>query len=84
MVGSIMVTRRRMGSGSASRGRRDAQTLSMTSTAKRAPKKARTRTSLIGVTIYQADLEPSPRGRKLLEALEHVTSAISPGLDRSF
>jgi hypothetical protein len=30
----------------------------------------RTRTSLVGVTIYQPDLKPSPVGRKLLEALE--------------
>lgn len=30
----------------------------------------RTRTSLVGMTIYQADVEPSPQGRKLLEALE--------------
>jgi hypothetical protein len=29
----------------------------------------RTRTSLIGMTIYQPDIEPSPRGRKLLEGL---------------
>jgi hypothetical protein len=41
--------------------------------AKRAPLKAtstRTRTSLVGMTIYQPDLKPSPVGRKLLEALE--------------
>lgn len=31
---------------------------------------ARTRTSLIGATIYQPDLKPSSVGRKLLEALE--------------
>lgn len=40
-----------------------------------APKRARVRTSLIGVTIYQPDLEPSPRGRRLLEALERMYSA---------
>jgi hypothetical protein len=33
-------------------------------------KRARTRTSLIGMTIYQPDLKPSAKGRKLLEALE--------------
>jgi len=32
--------------------------------------KPRTRTSLVGATIYQPDLKPSPAGRKLLEALE--------------
>jgi len=30
----------------------------------------RTRTSLVGMTIYQPDLKPSPVGQKLLEALE--------------
>ena len=40
-----------------------------------AANKARTRTSLIGVTIYQPDLEPSPRGRKLLEALDSMYKA---------
>ena len=30
----------------------------------------RTRDLLIGATIYQPDLKPSPVGRKLLEALE--------------
>jgi hypothetical protein len=84
MVGLIMVTRQGTGTGSASRARRDAHTLSMTSSVKRAPKKARTRTTLIGVTIYQPDLEPNPRGRKLLEALAHLTSGISPGSDGSF
>jgi hypothetical protein len=34
-----------------------------------AANKARTRTSLIGVTIYKPDLEPSPRGRKLSHCL---------------
>jgi hypothetical protein len=33
-------------------------------------KRARTRTSLIGMTIYQPDLEPSAIGRKLLDALD--------------
>jgi hypothetical protein len=66
MVALIMVTRRRLGSGSESRGRRDAHT----SRVKHAPKKPRTRTSLFGVTIYQPDIEPSPLGRKLLDALE--------------
>ena len=65
-----MVTRRRMGGSSASRGKSDADTLSMMSSVKRAPKKARMRTTLIGVTIYQPDLEPSPLGRRLLEALD--------------
>jgi hypothetical protein len=32
-------------------------------------KPARTRTSLIGVKIYQPDVEPSAKGRKLLYAL---------------
>jgi hypothetical protein len=32
---------------------------------------ARTRTSLVGATIYQPDLKPSAVGRKLLEALEN-------------
>jgi hypothetical protein len=66
MVALVMVTKRRLGSGSASGGGRGDHTNSVT----RAPKKARTRTSLIGVTIYQPDLEPSPIGRKLLAALE--------------
>lgn len=30
----------------------------------------RTRTSIVGATIYQPDLKPSPVGQKLLEALE--------------
>jgi hypothetical protein len=34
------------------------------------PKRARTRTSLIGMTIYQPDLEPSDIGRRLLVALD--------------
>lgn len=33
-------------------------------------KRARTRTSLIGMTIYQPDIEPSAIGRKLLDALD--------------
>jgi hypothetical protein len=32
--------------------------------------KPRTRTSLVGTTIYQPDIKPSSLGRKLLEALE--------------
>jgi hypothetical protein len=32
--------------------------------------KPRTRTSLVGATIYQPDLKPSPVGQRLLEALE--------------
>jgi len=32
--------------------------------------RAQTRTSLIGVTIYQPDVEPSAKGRRLLEALD--------------
>jgi C-terminal processing protease CtpA/Prc len=39
-----------------------------------APKKARTRPSLTGVTIYQPDTEPSPIGRKLFAALESTYS----------
>ena len=34
------------------------------------PIRARTRTSIVGMTIYMPDIEPSARGRKLLEALE--------------
>jgi hypothetical protein len=67
-----MVTRRRMGSGSASRNNRDAYSTSMKGSVKRAPKKARTRTTLTGMTIYQPDFEPSPRARKLLEALDSI------------
>ena len=37
-------------------------------------KRARTRTSLIGMTIYQPDLEPSARGRRLLDALNGAES----------
>ena len=37
-----------------------------------APKRARVRTSIKGATIYQPDLEPSPRGRRLLEALDRM------------
>jgi hypothetical protein len=35
-------------------------------------KSARTRTSLIGVTIYQPDVEPSAQGRRLLDALNSI------------
>jgi hypothetical protein len=35
-------------------------------------KRARTRTSLIGMTIYQPDIKPSALGRKLLDALDTV------------
>jgi len=66
MIASIMVTKRRLGCGSASHGGRDAHT----STVTRARMKVRTRTPLIGVTIYQPDLEPSTKGRKLLDALD--------------
>ena len=38
-------------------------------------KRARTRTSLIGATIYQPDLEPSAKGRRLPEALDSILSA---------
>jgi hypothetical protein len=31
-----------------------------------------TRTSLIGVTIYQPDVEPSAKGRRLLDALDSI------------
>src|SRR5450631_2855767 len=37
---------------------------------KTTPTRARTRTSIVGMTIYMPDIEPSARGRKLLEALE--------------
>jgi hypothetical protein len=37
---------------------------------KAAPIRARTRHSIVGMTIYMPDIEPSARGRKLLEALE--------------
>jgi hypothetical protein len=66
VVALVMVTRRRLGSGSASRGGLDAHTSSVP----RAPRKVRTRTSLVGMTIYQPDVEPSPQGRKLLDALD--------------
>ena len=42
----------------------------VTSSEKRAPKKAQTRTTLIGVTIYQPGLEPSLLGPELFEALD--------------
>ena len=47
-------------------------TPAVTGSRKRAPTKkgATTRTSLIGMTIYQPDVEPSPQARKLLDALE--------------
>jgi hypothetical protein len=32
----------------------------------------RTRTSIVGMTIYMPDIKPSARGRKLLEALERL------------
>jgi hypothetical protein len=67
MVALIMVTRRRC-------GRRDAHTTSVT----HASKKPRTRTSLIGVTIYQPDIESSPLGRKLLDALDSTYSRQKP------
>jgi hypothetical protein len=41
-------------------------------------KRARTRTSLIGMTIYQPDIEPSPLGRKLLNALDSGYPAQKP------
>jgi hypothetical protein len=73
MVGLIMVTRRRIGRDSASRGRRgDAHTLSVTSSVTRAPKKARTRATPIGMTIYQPNVERSSQGRKLLDALDSI------------
>jgi hypothetical protein len=37
---------------------------------KAAPIRTRTRTSIVGMTIYMPDIEPSARGRRLLEALE--------------
>lgn len=35
-------------------------------------KRARTRTSLIGMTIYQPDLKPSAKGRRLLDSLDII------------
>lgn len=75
MVALIMITRRRSSSGSASRGRRDAHADSV----RPAPKKPRTRTSLIGMTIYQPDLEPSSQGRKLLDVLDGTYQRHKPG-----
>ncbi len=39
---------------------------------KAAPTRVRTRSSIVGMTIYMPDIEPSARGRKLLEALERL------------
>jgi hypothetical protein len=74
-----MVTKRRTSIDAASFGKRAAHTGSAKryptrvpeTPGKRAP--ARTRTSLVGMTIYQPDIEPSPQGRKLLDALESET-----------
>ncbi len=73
-----MVTKRRTGiNGSssaktrqrhASGGARSKKSASKKGSLKTSP--ARTRTSLVGMTIYQPDLEPSAVGRKLLAALE--------------
>jgi hypothetical protein len=68
MVALIMVNRRQFGAVSRSHGRRDADRTSMTHPSK----KPRTRTPLIGMTIYQPDIEPSLIDRKLLDALDSI------------
>jgi hypothetical protein len=72
-----MVTKRRASFNAGSSSNRQGHTPSVAKLKKRAYKKAylkasptRTRTSLVGMTIYQPDVKPSPQGRKLLEALE--------------
>ena len=73
-----MVTKRRASfNGDSSARNRQGHASGIARPKKRASKKVylkatptRTRTSLVGVTIYQPDLKPSPVGRKLLEALE--------------
>jgi hypothetical protein len=70
-----MVTKRRVSFNSGASSSRQGRPLP-TSKAKKRVHKAyqkgsiRTRTSLVGMTIYQPDIKPSPQGRKLLEALE--------------
>lgn len=70
-----MVTKRHVSFNGGASSRRQGRSLP-TSKAKKRVHKAyqkgsiRTRTSLVGMTIYQPDIEPSPQGRKLLEALE--------------
>src|SRR6202041_3186503 len=71
-----MVTRRRAALKSSPSGIRQEPSptpAAKTRTGKRAaPTRARTRTSIVGMTIYMPDIEPSARGRKLLEALERL------------
>jgi hypothetical protein len=71
MLALLMVINRRSKSSSGSRRKRKNHAGNLP----HATNKARTRTSLIGMTIYQPDLEPSPRGRKLLEALDSMYKA---------
>jgi hypothetical protein len=74
----LMVTKRRASyNGGSSSSNRQGHASGIARPKKRAFEKgylkassSRTRTSLVGVTIYQPDLKPSPVGRKLLEALE--------------
>jgi hypothetical protein len=73
----FMVTKRRSFSGGSSASNRQGRAPAVARSKRHASKKgylkaspARTRTSLVGVTIYQPDLKPTPVGRKLLEALE--------------
>ena len=75
---SAMVSKRRAGlnGGSAAkhrRGRSSGVPRAKMSASKNGISKdpsTRTRTSLVGMTIYQPDLQPSALGRKLLDALE--------------
>jgi hypothetical protein len=71
-----MVTKRRAALKSSSSGiRREPNPIPAAKkrTSKKAtPIRARTRTSIVGMTIYMPDIEPSARGRKLLEALETI------------
>ncbi len=70
-----MVTKRRVSLNSGSSSRRQGHALPAVKAKRRVHKayqkgSIRTRTSLVGMTIYQPDIEPSLQGRKLLEALE--------------
>ena len=72
--GQIMVTKHRAALKSSSSGTQR-EPNPITATKKRtgkkaAPIRARTRTSIVGMTIYMPDIEPGARSRKLLEALE--------------
>jgi hypothetical protein len=63
-----MITNRRSKRSSASRRKRKPHAGNLP----HASTEPHTRTSLIGTTIYLPDIEPSPRGRKLLEALDSI------------